>query len=102
MSYSAHHVFDSSSTTASIYGSLVAPLLARAAGLGVTCGVLTFGGKRSGKTHTVAGVGADPGLAALCVRDACALVGGSEGRTACSVAVVEVMGDKVWDVLGGL
>ncbi|CAM0873785.1 unnamed protein product [Alopecurus aequalis] len=67
-SFAFDHVFDETATNARIYGLLVRSLI-RAAVDGFNGTAFAYGQTSSGKTFTMNGSGADPGIIPLAVRD---------------------------------
>ncbi|CAL4910215.1 unnamed protein product [Urochloa decumbens] len=98
-SFSFDHVFDGAATNARVYGVLVRPVI-RAAVDGFNGTVFAYGQTSSGKTHTMSGSGADPGVIELAVRDLFDTARQAVDREFCfKVSYMEIYNEDINDLL---
>lgn len=92
-------VFDPRTTNDEVYHSLATPIIEAALG-GFNATIFAYGQTSSGKTHTMLGDPADPGLTPLAIRHVLRTVTASKTRQyLVRVAYVEIYNDKIRDLM---
>ncbi|CAN6353954.1 unnamed protein product [Urochloa humidicola] len=98
-SFTFDHVFDGAATNARVYDALVRSVV-RAAIDGFNGTVFAYGQTSSGKTHTMSGSGADPGVIPLAVRDLFDTARQVVDREFCfKVSYMEIYNEDINDLL---
>jgi centromeric protein E len=92
-------VFDSGSDTASLYKTMVLPLVSTAVA-GYNCTMLVYGQTGSGKTWTMMGDADEPGVTPCAVHDLFGSIGSTPGREfLVRVCYLEVYNEEIRDLL---
>lgn len=91
-------VFDTASTNAQVYETLAAPLVESAV-QGTTATLFAYGQTSSGKTHTMLGSSADPGMTPRALQHLLEAAGKASPPLRVRATYVEIYNDRVHDLL---